>query len=42
METLNIKGMQKNNRLSKNIQEKSWHMFTKNNRTKKHMNTDEH
>ena len=29
METLNIKGMLKNSRLSKSIQEKSWHMFTK-------------
>lgn len=29
METLNIKGMLKNSRLSRSIQEKSWHMFTK-------------
>ena len=35
METLNIKGMLKNSRLSHSIQEKSWHMFTKNNRTKR-------
>jgi putative transposase len=29
METLNIKGMLKNSRLSWSIQEKSWHMFTR-------------
>ena len=29
METLNIKGMLKNSRLSRSIQEKSWHMFTR-------------